>query len=107
MRTLVLYLGILLPFVSFSQKTITGKVFDATTHQPLSSASIIVMGSNTGTTTSADGTFTLKVENNIKSFAVSYVGYEMKITNIDASVSNYLIGLKPALDEVSITVIGS
>src|SRR6478735_2069279 len=106
MRTTILYLGILLPFISFSQKTITGKVFDAATNQPLSAASIIVKGSNTGTTTSGEGTFTLKVANDVKSIAVSYVGYELQIVNI-GSATDYSIGLNPSVNEIQITVIGS
>ncbi|MEO6730465.1 MAG: TonB-dependent receptor [Ferruginibacter sp.] len=107
MRKMVMLLSILMPIMAFSQKTITGKVFDATTNQPLGAASVVARGSNAGVTTNSDGTFTLKVNDNVKNVVVSYVGYGMQTVKIEGSETNFSIGLTPAMDEVQITVIGS
>ena len=37
--------------------TVSGTVFDATSNEPLPGASVVVSGSNTGTTTDFDETF--------------------------------------------------
>ena len=34
MKKIIILLGIIAPLIALSQKTITGKVFDATTNQP-------------------------------------------------------------------------
>lgn len=39
--------------------TVTGRVVDATTSQPLSGASVVVVGTQQGVLTSADGTYQL------------------------------------------------
>ena len=40
--------------------TVSGNVYDADTNSPLPGASVVVKGSNTGTTTDFDGNFTLQ-----------------------------------------------
>lgn len=54
-------------------KTITGKVTDAT-GAPIPNASIIIKGTNTGTTSKADGTFSLSVPENARNLVISAVG---------------------------------
>ncbi|MEJ7588052.1 MAG: TonB-dependent receptor [Ferruginibacter sp.] len=105
MRRIIFLLGISMPFIAFSQKTITGKVFDATSNQPLASASIAA--GNTGVTTANDGTFTFNVNAGIKSITVSYVGYEIKTVRVDGASTDFPISLQPSMDEIQITVIGS
>ena len=107
MRKIIILLSIIMPLVALSQKTITGKVFDATNNQPLAAASIAARGSTAGVTTGNDGTFSLKINDNVKAIVVSYVGYAMRTINISGPVTDYSIGLETSVDEVQITVIGS
>jgi iron complex outermembrane recepter protein len=100
-------LVMLLPLMASSQKTITGKVFDVTNNKPLSSASVRVSGNHAGIATNDDGTFTLRIDSNIKSISVSYIGYEMHMIRIDHAVTEYLIGLYPVRDLAEVIVIGS
>ena len=44
MKIIIILFGILAPLIALSQKTITGKVFDITTNQPLASASVSADG---------------------------------------------------------------
>lgn len=64
---------------SFAQtRKITGKVIADSTNDPIAGASVQIKGTTTGTTTGADGRFTLSVGPNAKSILVSYIGYEPK-----------------------------
>ena len=69
--------------------------------------SIIANGSNAGVTSGNDGTFTLTIDNGIKSIIVSYAGYGTRIIRIGDAVTDYLIGLQPAPDLAELIVIGS
>ena len=60
-------------FVSGQNRTITGKVTDEK-GTPLANASVIIKGTNLGTSTSADGSFSLSVPSNASSIVASYVG---------------------------------
>ena len=108
MKQIIMLVGIIMPLIALSQKTITGKVFDATTNQPLVSASISAAGKNTGVITSSGGAFTLTISNNIKSILVSNVGYESRSIRIDSEGVDYSIGLYPSVNNLrQITIIGS
>ncbi|MEP7142366.1 MAG: TonB-dependent receptor [Ferruginibacter sp.] len=107
MRKIILYFSILMPMMAFSQKTITGKVFDATNEHPLVSASIAAKGSSTGTATGNDGTFTLKINSNVNTIIVSYVGFEIRAIRVDGAETDFSIALTPSVNEISVTVIGS
>jgi iron complex outermembrane receptor protein len=107
MKKITTLLTILMPFMALSQKIITGKVFDATNNRPLALASIVIHGNKTGATSDNEGNFILKVDNNVKTIAVSYVDYEIRVIRIDVSVNDYSIGLQPLRNELGISVIGS
>ena len=61
-------------------KTVTGRVTDASGN-PINGASIIVKGSNTGTTANSTGDFTLTVKNKalLEITAINYTGKEIKV----------------------------
>lgn len=64
------------------QRTLNGKVLDATTQQPLSGATISVLASPfTSTLTGEDGNFSIAV-NGRTSIMVSYTGYVAKTIEI-------------------------
>lgn len=51
----LLLLLLLFPLVAFAQETITGKVTQAGSNEPLSGANVLVKGTTTGTITNFDG----------------------------------------------------
>ena len=55
---------------------ITGSVKDAVTKEPLIGANIYVEGSNTGTSTDANGNYILNVKTGTQTLTVSYVSYQ-------------------------------
>jgi len=98
----------LLPLMVLSQKTITGKIFDAADNKPLASAIIIAKGSAAGSLTGKDGTFKMMITEKEKTIIVSYVGYETQSIKVDGAATEYAIGLQSSLNELQqITVIGS
>ncbi|MBC7827900.1 MAG: TonB-dependent receptor plug domain-containing protein, partial [Chitinophagaceae bacterium] len=97
----------LFPFVALSQKTITGKVFDAANNKPLALASIVAKENKVGLATGDDGTFSMKIDSTVKEIVVSYAGYSSRTIKVGGSVSTYRIGLEPLQNETGIIVIGS
>ena len=85
---------------SFSQTTyyyISGKVIDAATKQPLQSASVFTQNTTFGTTSNAEGNFTLKLPNGGYDLVVTYTGYETesrRITTADGDNKNFVIEIK-------------
>jgi hypothetical protein len=55
MRTTILLFSFMLPLIVLSQKTITGKVFDATNNRPLLSASVVANGKEGVVVSNEDG----------------------------------------------------
>ena len=107
MRTIILLFSFALPLIVLSQKTITGKVFDAANNKPLLSASVVANGKEGVIVSNADGSFTLRTSSDVRQITVSYVGYETRIVKIQDHSGEYFIGLQPALTATQITVIGT
>src|SRR5678815_2586472 len=79
---------------SGQNRTITGKVTDEK-GSPLANASVIVKGTNLGTSTSADGSFSLSVPANATSLVASYVGLGDKEISLTGD-NSYTINLSAA-----------
>lgn len=107
-RFLLLTLFILFVLGAYSQKTLRGRVFDASTNTPLSGATISLPG-KAGTITDKDGMFSIDCSKAIK-ITVSYVGYQthqQTIKNCDEDLSIGLNQLLRSLDVVEITTVSS
>jgi ferric enterobactin receptor len=97
-------LSFLFLFISsnaLSQFTLTGKVVEAGTNEPLPFASIIQKNSSKGTTTNADGYFTLvNIASDTATIVVSYIGYnstEIKLSDQVLQQNKFLIELEPSV----------
>lgn len=77
MRKLLFFAAFLLLSVQLlaQQRTITGKITDEK-GAPIFGVSVLVKGTTTGTTTGADGTYTLTVPANAKKLVISGIGLE-------------------------------
>ncbi len=86
MRKLLLLALFLTSATIFAQGTLTGKVMDSEMDGPLPGATVMVEGTNNGTTTDFDGNFSLNVDSNSGKVKVSFVGYTTK--TLDFSLTN-------------------
>src|SRR5690625_4876175 len=57
------------------QETITGRITDSQTGDPLTGVNIVIEGTTTGTTTDLDGMYSLAVEGEGVNLIFSYIGY--------------------------------
>ncbi len=94
-KALLLLAMLVTTFALFAQtKTISGKITDASTKDPLVGATVLVKGTQTGTATDADGKFTLDVPADAKTITISYVGFISRDFPI-ATTTNWTIALEP------------
>ena len=85
------FLCFLLAFTSSSfSQTITGKVLNQDTDEPISGANVFVVDTNKGTVTDDNGTFELTVPNDAETLRISYVGYKTKEVPIEDNLTVYL-----------------
>ncbi len=72
-----------------AQNSISGRIIDADTHQPLAFVNIIVVSTVQGATSDIDGRFLVKAPFQIHQLQFSYVGYETR--SLDPGGSSELI----------------
>jgi TonB-linked SusC/RagA family outer membrane protein len=108
-KGVLLPLLLLLSVLTWAQnKTITGRIIDEN-KDPVVGASITVKNSNTGTTTNANGDFTLSVPASASSLVITSIGFasqEVNITGNTVSVTLAKAGLSN-LDEVVVVGYGT
>ena len=87
-----------------AQKTITGSVSDS--NGPLPGASVVVQGTNSGTTSDFDGNYSISVDDGAI-LLVSYVGYQTQsITVGNQSTIDVVLSSDGSLEEVVVTALG-
>lgn len=96
---------------SFAQdRTVTGKVTDSKDGSPVSGASVTAKGTRTGTSTRADGTFTLTVGSSTTILVISSVGYDAQEISIEGKSSieiSFVSNAGSSLNEVVVTGYGT
>ncbi|WP_336514992.1 SusC/RagA family TonB-linked outer membrane protein [Pollutibacter soli] len=93
---------------SAQDKTVTGRVVDSKDNTPVAGASVTAKGTNVGTSTGADGTFTLSVPSTATTLVISSVGFvtqEIAITTGTMGIS--LVQGGSNLNEVVVTGYGT
>ena len=97
---LVLPLWLLCVIALAQSQDVTGKITDAGDNSPLPGASIVVKGTSVGTTSDANGEYSLAVEGENTILVFSFIGYasqEMQVsgrTTIDISLSSDIQSLE-------------
>ncbi len=90
--------------------TVSGKVIDAATGNPLPYASVMIKGTtDKGVATDLQGNFTLSVKNAGATLLFTAIGYEEQELKVTGTLSNLTIKLKPStqvLTEVVVTGMG-
>jgi TonB-linked SusC/RagA family outer membrane protein len=98
---------VMVNMVAFAQtKTISGKIKDEKDGSALAGVSILVKGTSIGTTTKADGTFTLNAPADAKTLVISSLNFESKEVSIGKGVVNVSLSSSEAasLKDVVVTV---
>ncbi len=92
--------------LSLAQSTLNGGVFDAQDKIPLIGASVTLKGNNKGTTTDAEGKFSLALPQGTTEVVVSYLGFKTKTVAINPNDSFIEISLEAesfSLSEITVT----
>lgn len=101
---------LLLCAVAFAQaQTVTGKITDSDGNNPLPGASIVVKGSSVGTTTDANGEYSIAVEDLNTILVFSFIGYESQEIQVGGRTRIDVV-LKPdiqSLEEVVVVGYGT
>jgi len=90
MKSCLFLLSTFISTIVFGQFTITGKVVDSTTKEPLFGASVFAQNTTSGTTTNREGEFSLSLKSGGYELIVSYTGYQSKEIRISNNDNNPL-----------------
>jgi TonB-linked SusC/RagA family outer membrane protein len=100
----------LISVISFAQsKTVTGKVVQQQTNEPMQGVTVNVKGTDRSTTTGADGNYSITVPDNQAVLVFTYVGFvsqEIKVSGSDTYAVTMIPGTNK-LDEVVVVGFGS
>src|SRR5688572_25183712 len=87
-------------------RVINGKVTDSRSGAPVVGASVTPKNSTAGTTTGADGSFTLRVATQVNTIVVSFIGYADQDVDISGTTTPTISLVESALDLNEVVVIG-
>ncbi len=101
-----IFIGIVCFSISLNaQRTISGTIIAGDDNSPLTGATVVVKGTDIGTSTDLDGKFSLSVPNDVKTITVSSIGFLSADVDI-SGVSEINLILKSdvsTLDEIVVT----
>ncbi len=84
LRFVFISLLILSSLITYSQFTVSGKIVDSATKEPLSSASVYCQNTTIGTSTNKEGEFSLSLKSGGYELIISYTGYQTKQIRISS-----------------------
>ncbi|MCW9708755.1 TonB-dependent receptor [Fodinibius salsisoli] len=100
-RYLFLFIALIaFPLISTAQ--INGQVFDAETNQPLPGANVVVEDTQTGTSTDAEGEFTIDAEEG-DVLVISFVGYNTQEVTAEQGMEIFLQPDEEMLGEIVVS----
>ncbi len=93
---------------AIAQRTISGTLLDGDTNEPLIGASIIAVGTTSGTITDFDGKYSLTVPDGVTALEFSYTGFGTKTMQLtDSNVMDLSMTSGTLLDEVVVVGYGA
>ncbi|MGZ5220528.1 MAG: carboxypeptidase-like regulatory domain-containing protein [Chitinophagaceae bacterium] len=87
LRCSFIFLLITYSVISYGQFTVSGKIIDAESKEPLNSASVYCQNTTIGTTTNKQGEFSLQLKSGGYELIISYTGYQTNRVQISSSDS--------------------
>ena len=91
----------------FAQTKVSGTVVSQEDEQPIVGASILVVGTNIGTVTNANGQFSLTVPEGKKTLRITYIGMEPLEVSVRPNMRILLTSNNKSLDEVIVVAYGT
>lgn len=92
----------------FSQRTITGKVTDKASKEPLIGANILIIGSGSGTVTDLDGNYSVSVPEGATELEASYTGYaSQRVVIGNIAVIDFEMSAGEVLEEIVVVGYGT
>ena len=93
--------------ILLAQATIQGVVYDGSTQTPLPGANAFIANTTKGTSTNADGTFTIRGLQPVRyELVVSFIGYKTQVTSIVAGEPTvYIFKLVPDIQQLNEIVV--
>ena len=92
-------------FISAQTTTVSGKIVDAISREPLPFVNIIFKGTTVGTTSDVEGHYAMSTTQKVDSVIISYVGYNKLTKAIKKGVTQELnIGLSQGIDLITVEV---
>jgi TonB-linked SusC/RagA family outer membrane protein len=90
-------------------RTVTGKVTDKDTGEPLTGVNIVVEGTTTGVMSNVNGTYSIMVPNDNATLAFSFVGYNTQrmVVSSKATIDIVLVSTTSVLEEVVVIGYGT
>ncbi|WP_367913362.1 SusC/RagA family TonB-linked outer membrane protein [Leadbetterella sp. DM7] len=101
---------LLFSLTALAQNVVTGRVIDAKTNEPLPGATVTFATNGRGVSTDENGNFRIEVPEKKGTLTVSFIGYNSKEVQLNASSDNLVIGLSSSnenLDEVVVVGYGT
>jgi TonB-dependent starch-binding outer membrane protein SusC len=105
LQVIILLLG-MLPFALYGQTKVTGKVTDFGSGVSLPGVTVVVVGTNIGTSTDASGTYSIQLPTNSGRLTFSFLGYVPQTVDVSPVVTTLNVQLKESvtsLNEVVVT----
>ena len=92
-----------MPIAVMAQRTLTGKVLDVNSNQPLVGATLYWKNTTAGATSTTDGSYTIKKVSGFETLVVDFLGYDVIELEVSKEVHELDIKLSPSsvdIDEV-------
>jgi hypothetical protein len=87
----LIFLLLIVTQSTFAQFTVTGKVIDSVTNEPLYGASVFCQNTTSGTTTKKEGEFSLQLKSGGYELIISFTGYQTKEIRISGNDTSPLL----------------
>ncbi len=89
-----------------AQSTVSGTIIDSRTQEAVVGATVVILGTQRGTSTNVDGEYSLQVDNFPVSIRFSYIGYKTDIQQVSQG-GTINVSLVPGIDLDEVVAVGN
>jgi TonB-linked SusC/RagA family outer membrane protein len=103
-RILLFVFASFISIFSIAQRTVTGKVINEQTNEPIQNVTVNAKGTNRSTSTGADGSFSISVPENQQVLVFTYIGFLSKEVSLEGS-GPYTVALTQGVNKLDEVVV--